>query len=158
MPRKKIYNAAEQFCSYLVKILDWTPSYSLHLKTNKVISEGPYWDHCSLDIQGEFMAPKKVVGGQVKVCFLASREMDEALSNPDDYKAKPKSLGGLSSRGENSDYLGSLPYSAFGHTLNMLQAGKYKYVAFHGKVLRYGKADIKSIYFMFDYEPDNYID
>jgi len=61
-----------------------------------------------------------VAGRQVKVCFLASREMDEALSSPDNYKAKPSAVGGLSSRGENSDYLGSLPYSAFDHILNML--------------------------------------
>ena len=158
MPRKKTCDAAEQYCSYLVKILDWTPSYSLHLETNTLLFNGPYWDHWSLDIQGEFLAPKKVAGKQVKVCFLASREMDEALLNPDNYKVKPKSLGGLSSRGKDSDYLGSLPYSAFGHTLNMLQAEKYKYVAFHGKVLRYGKADIKSFYFIYDYEPDDYID
>lgn len=57
MSRKK---TVETYESYPVRIIDWKVDYSLRLDKDGSISGGPFWEYCSLELQGEFLGPKKL--------------------------------------------------------------------------------------------------
>lgn len=156
MPKRSKKMAVESYDSYPVKILDWQTKYSLHLNKPPVLHLGPLWEYGNIDIQGELIAPEKVEGRNISIVLLADRKEDLVLAEPKKYDAEWSGVGSLSSRGNNIDYLGSVPFSAFEFILNMLQAGKFKYIILHGKSLRYGKANITSISFSEDFAPDDY--
>ena len=152
--RKK--KPVETYESYPVRIVDWKVDYSLHLDKECRFSEGPFWEHYCLELRGEFLGPERIKGREVTIAFLADRELDQALTNPNSLKWEPKGVGGLKARGKRSDFIGSLPFQIFGPVLTTLQSGKIKYVIFNGNALRYGSASIKGITLTGEYDPDDY--
>ena len=80
MAQKK-KRTVETYESYPVRIIDWV-DYSLRLDKDGSISGGPYWEHCSLDLKGEFLGPKKIKGREVSIVFLGDRGLDQAMAKP----------------------------------------------------------------------------
>jgi len=156
LARKKKTQSAGAFATYPVKILDWKVDYSFHLNKQPVTREGPFWEYGGLEIQGELLGPEKVKGREIKIVLLANRDYDRTLNDPVSTKWEPIAIGGLTSRGNDSEYIGSLPFQAFGQILTILQAGKFKFLIFHGKALRYGKASIESLNFTEEFDPEDY--
>ena len=81
MGRKK-KKTVETYESHAVQIIDWKVDYSLSLDKDSRIAEGPYWEHCSLDLKGEFLGPKKIKGREVSIGFLGDRGLDQAMAKP----------------------------------------------------------------------------
>jgi hypothetical protein len=154
--RKRRKKAAVTHVSYPVRILDWKVDYSLHLDPEGRFSAGPYWEHHSLELKGEFLGPDRVKGREVTITFLADRDLDRAMTEPSSFTGEPKAVGGLTSRGEKSDFIGSLPLQVVGHILTTLQAGKTRYVIFSAETMRYGRASVKGLYITGEYDPEDY--
>lgn len=85
---------------------------------------GPCWKHHSLELKGEFLGPDRVKGREVTITFPADRDLDRAIADPRSFTAEPEAVGGLTSRGEKSEFIGSLPFQVVGHILTTLQACK----------------------------------
>ena len=62
--------AVETHESYPVRILDWNVDYSLRLDKDGSLSGGPFWEHCSPELTGEFVGPKKLEGREVRITLL----------------------------------------------------------------------------------------
>ncbi|MBU1180838.1 MAG: hypothetical protein KKE00_09650 [Proteobacteria bacterium] len=142
--------------SFPVRIIDWKTDYSLSLGKNHRFSEGPYWEHYCLELKGELLGPDRIKGREIKVMFLANRKLDQAIAHPDSIKWEPKALGGLTSRGKNSDFIGSLPFQLFGQILTMLQCDKTKYIVFGGEAMYHGQASIKDVTLTGEFNPEDY--
>ena len=141
---------------YPVRIIDWEVDYSLRLDKDGSISGGPFWEHCSLELQGEFLGPKKLEGREVTITLLGNRTLDEEIAKPDSINYEPLGVGGLTARGKEAAYIGSLPHQSFGLVLTMLQAGKIKYAILNGNALRNGHASIKGLTLTGEFDPDDY--
>ena len=95
------------------------------------------------------------------LCNLETRErlrtLDQQISKLNSINYEPKGIGGLTARGKEATYIGSLPHQSFGLVLTMLQAGKIKYVILNGNALRYGHASIKGLTLTGESDPDDYL-
>jgi hypothetical protein len=153
---RKKKKAVETYESYPVRIIDWNVDYSLQLDKDRRFFKGPYWEHCSLDLTGEFLGPKKLEGREVTITLLGNRTLDGEIARPDSLNYEPLGVGGLTARGKEATYIGSLPHQSFGLVLTMLQAGKIRYVIFNGNALRYGSTPIRGITLTGEFDPDDY--
>lgn len=154
MQKKK--RTVETYESYPVRIIDWKVDYSLRLDKDGSISGGPFWEHSSLELQGEFLGPKKLEHREVTITLLGSRSLDEEITKPDSIDYEPLGVGGLTARGKEATYIGPLPHQSFALVLTMLQVGKIKYVIFDGNALHYGHASIRGITLTGDFNPNDY--
>lgn len=156
-PTKRSKVKTRGYCSYCIEIVDWEVPYSFHLGRIDLVSEGPFWEHASIIIAGNFVFPKKLAGKDVKVSILGDRMMARALDSPDDFDDyEPKALGVLTVRGAQREYLGSLPMDVFPQISVLLGNGAYRYLDLHGQELYRGKSDIKSLRFEREIDPDDY--
>ena len=64
-----------EYCSYVIRIEDWTTSYSLSVDRKGRFDPGPYWEHGALEIIGVVLAPAKLQNRKIKVDFLADRRL-----------------------------------------------------------------------------------
>lgn len=151
--RKKHY---DEYSSYPVKILNWSPSYSVSLNKKRQFSVGSYSEHNTLKIYGQLLGPKKIAGRDIDVTIFADRWMSKAIVSDDVYEKDPIGVGGISSRGSNSDYYGSVPADVYPSILNMLAAGKFKYLLLHGHAMKYGRASIEYMRFAEEFDPDEW--
>jgi hypothetical protein len=154
--RKKRKRVVEVHETYPVRIIAWKVDYSLRLDKDHRFTEGFYWEYYSLEVIGELLGPDRIKGRQIKITFLADRELDQAIAHPNSIKWEPTALGGLTSRGKNSDFIGSLPFKVCGQILTMLQCGKTNYVVFDGEAMRYGHASIKGVTLTGEFNPEDY--
>ena len=156
MPRKKTSKPVQEYSSYPIKIINWTPNYSISLDTKRRFSIGPYSEHNSLKIDGQLLGPKKLAGREIDVYIFANRQITMAMTIDDVYEKDPIAVGGLTSRGSNCEYYGSIPSDVFPSVLAMLAAGKYNYILLHGHVMKYGSASIEYMSFAEEFDPDEW--
>jgi hypothetical protein len=117
MGRRK--KAVETYESYPVRIIDWKVDCSLRLDKEGTFSGGPFWEHCSLELIGEFLGPKKLEGREVMVTLLGSRTLNQEITKPDLINYEPLGVGGLTARGKEATCIGSLPHQSFAIVLTM---------------------------------------
>jgi hypothetical protein len=110
------------------------------------ISAGPYWEHTSLKMKGRFLYPEKLAK-PIQIIILGDRKKISALEKPEECRYEPKAVGGLTVRGKESEFLGSVPFDAIQTLCLLLQAKKLKYIILSGEVLYRGSADIFSMHF-----------
>ena len=142
--RKKA--AKREECTYVIEIEDWNLSYSLSLDRHGKMSAGPYWEHTSLEMKGIFVHPE-TLAKPIQVIILGDREKISALERPEEYRYEPKAVGGLTVRGTESEFLGSVPFDAIQTLCQILQVRKLKYLVLSGQVLYRGSTDIFSMHF-----------
>ncbi|MDG5467266.1 hypothetical protein P9J64_02925 [Deltaproteobacteria bacterium IMCC39524] len=88
--------------------------------------------------------------------IFADRQKALAMTSDDVYEKDPIAVGGITSRGSNSEYYGSVPADVYPSILSMLAAGKYKYLLLHGHTMKYGRASITYMSFAEDFDPDEW--
>ena len=79
------------------------------------------------------------------------------IENPENCYYEPKAVGALVIRGKQRDFLGSVPFDILQSICFMLQHGKIKFLVLSGQSLYRGNADIKSIYFEKNYNPEDWM-
>lgn len=157
MARRKKMIIVAAFASYPIKIVAWRANYSFSLNKSKRLNDNLYSEYTRLEIDGVFLAPEKVRGKQVSITLLLDREFDRALTEPMSINWATQAIGGLSSRGKKSDYIGSLPFQAFPSILALLSAGKTECLLLSGEALFRGKAKIDFLQFCESCDPDDYL-
>lgn len=145
MLRKKASrkSATKTYELYFVRIHDWEVSYSFGVNPNKECHEEPLSETMSLELEGEFLDPKKIKGRHVRVTLYADRRVDEQMADPEKLKRNPGSIGYIHARGQEGSVVVFLPFLAFPSIMVMLQAGKCQGIFLGGSQLRYGNASIR---------------
>ncbi|NIS61089.1 MAG: hypothetical protein GTO13_10410 [Proteobacteria bacterium] len=145
-----------EHCSYVIRIEDWTTSYSLSVDREGRFGLDPYWEHGALEIIGVVLAPGNLQDRRIKVDFLADRRLPLILSGSENAGYEPRCVGALTARGQRTEYLGSLPTDVFQTLPSLLQAGKLNFIVFWGHTLYRGSADISSVHFQREHDPDDW--
>jgi hypothetical protein len=146
--------AKREECTYVIEIDDWSLSYSFSLDRHGKMSAGPYWEHTSLEMKGTFVHPE-TLSKPIQVIILGDREKISALEMPQEYRYEPKAVGGLTVRGKESEFLGSVPFDAIHSICQLLQARKLKYLVLSGQMLYRGSSDIFSVCFQEHFGPEH---
>jgi hypothetical protein len=139
--------AAESYESYAIQVHKWSPSYSLHFNVESKNGDNPLSDILLLEIDGEALAPAKIVGKSVAISVYGTRKIDAQLVTYEKAENKPIILGLISSRQQQCNIYGYVPYTSMPSILAMFSAGKCYGVIIGGTKLRYGQAIIHSLSF-----------
>ncbi len=123
---------------YVLEIKDWEWSFSFGVNPTKY-GDGPYSDYRHLQLRGNLLRPTKVKALDVDWTFLPDRELNE------DKRARhePNAVGSLQLHRGHLTGLLSIPSDALPSVLQMVIAGRFKFVVAHGDRLRYGRAAIR---------------
>ncbi len=97
-----------EYRSFTFRILDWKPSYSFSTQLSR-FGPGPYWEHTSLILTGSCVSPRKFDGREGPLTILGQRDYVGPLMTHDDDGRGRLGVGGLTLRGEKTDFLGSMP-------------------------------------------------
>jgi hypothetical protein len=124
---------------YLVQIASWDWEFSFGLAASAYI-DGPYADHRQLRIQGQLLLPTNLSANSVELTLMPHIcvAKDRKRENP------PTAVASLQLY--NSRLLGliSMPNDALSPVLQMLIAGRFRFVSLHGPRLRYRRALVHS--------------
>jgi hypothetical protein len=145
--------AEAEFVSYIVEIKSWDWSFSFSLPSGRY-ELGPYSDHRHLKVEGNLLRPKKVKADTVELTFLPSPRND-AVAREDQ---APKCVGSLDLYRGRLMGLIDMPVDALSCVMQMLIAGRSKYVALHGHRMRYRKALLRGYSIDTNYEDENWPD
>ena len=153
---KKRKQSKREACSYVIEIRDWEFSYSFALPWRKNAIEEPYWEFTDIKVKGKLVHPEKFVDREIDVTVMTDRWKTRVLTKPDDCRQfEPKAVGGLTIRGKESNFLGSVPFDAFQMLCSMMNAGKIKYLVLDGQSLYRGDTDIRSMRFQEHFGPED---
>jgi hypothetical protein len=149
---KRRNSAKREEWIYVIEINYWDFSYMFAVNWLRNTIDGPYWEHTDLEMKGKIVHPEKLVDKEIEVTIMANRREVHILNKPEDYyQFEPKAVGGLTIRGKDSEFLGSVPFDAFHMLCSMIGAGKIKYLVLSGQALYRGSADIRSMDFQEHY-------
>ncbi len=140
--------------TYVIEIIDWNLSYFFRLTGDLKDMPWPFWEHSSLDLKGKFLHPDELINRDIEVTILGDRRYVHILEHPTEPTQEPKAIGGLTVRGKQSEFIGSVPHDALQTLVLLLNAGKIKVIEIAGKALYRGSADIHSIRFEKEYSPE----
>lgn len=144
-------------CTYSIEILDWELPYSFSINSNKKMIEGPFWEHMNLKLTGRFVYPEKLINSTIEVILIGDRRQVSMVATPENYQQyEPKAVGGLTVRGKQREFIGSIPFDVLNNMSSQFQAGGIKFFVLDGQPLYRGSADIKSIHFSKDFIVDEW--
>lgn len=155
-PRKARKKVQEEYGSYIVEVTDWETSYSFTVNRNERLFVGSYREHLNLEIKGVLRHPSKFDGKDIKVTLLGDRTLTAQLAAEEYVTPQPVSVGHLTIRGQQRDYLGSIPFDAVPVVSSLLQAKQVRFVSMSGKALFRGSALINWINFMRGFNPEEW--
>lgn len=148
--RKK--QTKDELCTYCVEVINWEMPYSFSVNFNKKLIEGPFWEHINLKIEGKLVYPEKFTDKNIQILILGDRRLSQVVQKPKDYhRYEPNSVGMLTLRGENREFLGSIPFDVLNGISIQLQSGKIKYLILNGSRLYQGKTEIRHMRFSKDF-------
>ncbi len=154
--RKRQRRKAEENCSYTIEITGWELSYSFSLNWNEKLSDGPYWESLHLETKGILRSPEKYASKEIRAVFIGDRRIPPDPRDPQLANWKPRCVGAVTLRGEQREFIGSLPFDSLPLLSSLHEAGKIKFIDLDGKAPSYGSADIRSIHFLQKYDPEEY--
>jgi hypothetical protein len=129
----------DEHVRYVVAIEDWDWSYSFGLAGRKD-SFDPYMEHRQLAVTGKLLHPTNPSIQSVELWFLPTDDLDEDKRKDH----APKAVGSLSLRDGRLTGLLSIPKDALTPILQMLIAGRFKFVDMGAVKLRYREALVRS--------------
>jgi hypothetical protein len=124
--------------SQLIDGWDWGCSLSLNTLRHEA---DPYNEFRHLKVMGRMLWPKGLETDQVEVSLLPSFDMGEERRK--DFK--PIALGGLEAYPDRIDGHVGIPADALPPILQMLIAGRFKFVLMRGSKFRYRSARLVSL-------------
>ena len=147
----------KSFCSYVLEITEWEMPYSFSTGRARKVAPASFWEHAAIRLKAKVLFPKTHVDKIVDVYILGHRDFNQIQNNPEKYPCyEPEAIGTLKIRGQDSEFLGSLPQDMFGQIATLLACGVYRYVELYGHTLYRGYADIVSLRFERDIDPEDY--
>lgn len=142
MPRKKRRRKVDEIAYYHVQITGWDWDLSFGLNAAKW-EDKRYSDYRHLQIRGTLLRPRKLNVEEVELTVLPTVKPEEFETTRD--RPPRRCVGALNVRGSKSEpreldgHL-SMPADALVPVLQMLIAGRFKYVLMDGEPMRYRQA------------------
>lgn len=138
--RKRRRKPSEEIVHYVVEIdgWDWGYSFSLNLERHPI---DPYHEFRHLQVKGRLMTPTGLKADRVEISLLPSPELVEEKRK----ELTPIALGSLSLGPDG--VLGNIgiPWDALTPILQMLIAGRFKFVLMRGTRFRHRSAKLNSL-------------
>ena len=153
--RKAKHRVKKEYCTFIVEIKDWEMTYLFSLDRGNMFSEGPYMEFPHLEIKGVIRQPEKYAGKEMSATFMGDREMFPRISDRSHPERKPLGVGSLTLRGENRQYLGSLPHDSLPTIVNLLEYKRIQFFHLHGLIPHRGHTLISSVRFFRNYNPED---
>jgi hypothetical protein len=154
MPKKK-QRSRPSTSYYILEVTDWDWDYHFGLNTARY-DDLAYSDYRHLQVRGAVLLPKKLRRNvdQVELTFLPNiSQADLERSGP-----HPVNVGYLHVHRKSLTGGISMARDALGLVLQMLIAGRFKYLVMYGEPMRYGKTHISSYHFNAVLDPEDYPD
>lgn len=120
-------NPPEEFVDYVVEIESWDWSYWLALNTLRDPLD-PYHEHRHLQIKGRMLRPTGLKTDRVEVSLFPTTSLEEERRK----ELKPLALGALKAYPDRIDASIGIPSDALAPILQMLIAGRLKFVVMRG--------------------------
>lgn len=142
--------------SYIVEVADWETSYSFTVNRDDRFYSGAYGEHLHLEIKGVLRYPFKFDGKDIRILLLGDRKITEILAEEKYLDPQPRSIGGLTIRGEHRDFSAFIPFDTLPVISSLLQAKQVRFISLSGTALFRGSASINWINFMRDFDPEEW--
>lgn len=138
--KKRRRKLREEIVDYVVAIEDWDWGYSFSLNMERQPID-PYHEFRHLQIKGRLMTPTGLKADRVEISLLPSPELMEEKRK----ELTPIALGSLSLGPDG--VLGNIgiPWDALTPILQMLIAGRFKFVLMRGTRFRHRSAKLRSL-------------
>jgi len=146
----------EQSCTYYIEILDWELPYSFSVNRHKDFFTGPFWEHMSLKLRGKIFRPEKLADKDLEIDIIGDRRYILLLQDPESKDYEPKGIGMLTIRGKQSECSTWIPCDILHPLAFLLNEKKIKFLILSGQPLYRGSADITSIYFEKEFNPEDW--
>lgn len=129
----------DDYVRYVVAIENWDWRYSFGLAGRKD-SLDPYSEYRHLAITGKLLHPTNSSIGCVELWILPTEDLDESKRK----NGQPNSVGSLSLHHGRLNGLLSIPKDSLTPILQILVAGRFKFVDLGGTKLRYRQGLVRS--------------
>ncbi|MDB5563757.1 MAG: hypothetical protein JWP84_323 [Tardiphaga sp.] len=124
---------------HVIEIRDWHWDYMFGVAVTK-FSSGPYDDFRHLVIEGAILRPKALAAAKARLtCFAEYRLVESERKSTD----QPKAVGWISHRGKDYSANLHMPADVLNPVLQMMAAGKYRYVFMEAEKSYRGEAAIR---------------
>ena len=111
----------------------------------------PYLDFRHLELRGTLLRPSRIKADEVEVTFLPDRRLNESERKRD----QPQSVGSFHIHRGALRFLIPMPADALPCVLQMMIAGRMRYVEMDGDRPRYRQGRIRSYRLVRDHDPNN---
>ena len=137
--KRKRRRVREEWIDYLIEISTWDWDYGFGLGDQKydII---PYFEHRHLEVTGTLRFPSSLKVETASITVMPDPRLELATWKD----GVPLGTGSLSIQDRHMSALLSVPNRSFDSIIQMLIAGKWKYVLLHGHKPRFRKALIRS--------------
>ena len=145
---------AEEWGSFLFEIDKVRPHYSFG--DGSRLDRTAFSEHFQPEVDATCVAPEKYRGRLTSFTLIGDR-LDERDLWLQSYALEKHEagVGTLTFRGEQSQYLGSLPFDALWNVVATMLAGRFRFIYLHGAAIKNGAARIKSISFYEEFDLEN---
>jgi hypothetical protein len=148
--RRRARKARAETISYIVEIKDWNWEFSFGVNTMKDRGD-PYLDFRHLEVQGKLLRPSKIKVDEVEVTFLPDPRLNETERKRD----QPQAVGSFHIHHGALQFLMPMPADALPCVLQMIIAGRMRYVEMDGDRPRYRQGRIRSYRLVRDHDPNS---
>lgn len=155
-PRNSRKHTQETYGSYIIEVADWQTSYSFTVNRDDRFFAGSYREHLHLEISGMLRYPFKFDGKDIRVMLLGDRKLTSNLVGEEYLDPQPRSIGGLTIRGEHRDFSAFIPFDTVPVISSLLQARQVRFISMSGTTLFRGSASINWINFMREFNPEEW--
>ncbi|CAN7570665.1 hypothetical protein LJR220_005209 [Bradyrhizobium sp. LjRoot220] len=128
---------------HVIEIVDWEWDYMFGIDTGR-FNNGPYMDYRHLNIEGTILRPTSIKASAGEVTLFPDHRLSDIEGRR---KHEPKAVGAISHRGKDYQANLHLPADAFGLVLQMMIAGRYRYVLIEAHKSFRGEALIRHFRF-----------
>ncbi|WP_051380639.1 hypothetical protein [Bradyrhizobium sp. WSM1743] len=138
--KKRRRKPREEIVDYVVAIEDWDWGYSFSLNLERQPID-PYDEFRHLQVRGRLLTPSGLKADRAEISLLPSSDLEEERRKD----LKPIALGSL--HVTEDAILGNIgiPWDALTAIMQMLIAGKFKYVLMRGARFRHRSAKLNSL-------------
>lgn len=138
--KKRRRKAREEIVDYVVAIEDWDWGYSFSLNSERQPID-PYDEFRHMQVRGRLLRPAGQKTDRAEISLLPTRD----LEGPQRRKLDPLALGSLNLM--HDGILGNIgiPWDALTPILQMLIAGRFKFVLMRGTRFRHRTAKLNSL-------------
>jgi hypothetical protein len=115
-----------------------------------------YSEYLHPEVEATCVAPEKFKGRTTRFTLIGDRSNERDLWCQTYALNKHEAgVGTLTFRGEQSEYLGSVPFDVLWNVITTIRTGGFQFIYLHGAAMKYGSARIKSIGFYEEFDLDN---